>query len=407
MKKEFNLRNHTYHIKGIFNVLQSIFKEGIHADKALEKTMRANKKWGVKDRYFVSETVYDMLKKWRLLHAITGAEENFSEKKLWTLFGAWIVLKGFDLPKHPNFRNLSPEKILSKMEKFQKIRKIRESIPDWLDELGEKELEKKWDAIIHALNQKPSIFLRTNLLKTTTVELQKTLLEEKIITKTVAWAPEALELQDSRNVFRTEAFQQGLFEVQDAASQMVADFLDVKEGLRIIDACAGTGGKTLHLASLMRNKGRIIAMDIKEWKLQELRKRASRAGANIIETRVIESSKVIKRLENSADRLLLDVPCSGLGVLRRNPDSKWKLYPEEIEKMKGIQKNILEKFSGMTKIGGKMLYAVCSVLPSEGEDQVKEFLKENSKWRFLGEKRYYPNLLNCDGFYMAMIERIS
>jgi len=176
--------------------------------------------------------------------------------------------------------------------------------------------------------------------------------------------------------------------------------------MRVVDACAGAGGKTLHLAALMKNKGRIIALDVKEKKLVELKKRATRADVRIVETRVIDSSKTIKRLKETADRLLLDVPCSGLGVLRRNPDSKWKLNIEEIERVKKIQREILSSFSAITKIGGKMVYATCSILPSEGEEQVKWFLEQcDGTWNLLGEKRYSPEVYHADGFYMALLER--
>jgi 16S rRNA (cytosine967-C5)-methyltransferase len=198
----------------------------------------------------------------------------------------------------------------------------------------------------------------------------------------------------------------GLFEVQDASSQMVSEFLGVQPGMRVVDGCAGAGGKTLHLAALMKNKGRIIAMDVKEKKLAELKKRASRADVRIIETRAIDSSKVVKRLKDTADRLLLDVPCSGLGVLRRNPDSKWKLTPEEIERVKTLQRDILSNFSDITKAGGKMVYATCSILPSEGEEQVRWFLEQTGdKWELLGEKRYSPDVYHADGFYMALLQR--
>jgi 16S rRNA (cytosine967-C5)-methyltransferase len=125
-----------------------------------------------------------------------------------------------------------------------------------------------------------------------------------------------------------------LFEVQDASSQKIGYFLDVKEGQRVVDACAGAGGKTLHLAALMQNKGQIIALDIFEWKLAELKRRAKRAGAHNIETRMISDNKVIKRLHDKADRLLIDAPCSGLGVLKRNPDSKWKIDQDFIDRIK-------------------------------------------------------------------------
>src|SRR5690606_27957347 len=126
-------------------------------------------------------------------------------------------------------------------------------------------------------------------------------------------------LEKRQNIFTLDAFKNGYFEVQDAASQAVAPFLRPEAGMRVVDACAGAGGKTLHIASLMKNKGRIIALDVESWKLDELGQRARRAGVNNLETRVIDSSKVVKRLEKSADRLLLDVPCSGTGVLKRNP----------------------------------------------------------------------------------------
>ena len=143
-------------------------------------------------------------------------------------------------------------------------------------------------------------------------------------------------------------------------------------------------------------------------KLQELKKRAARADVRIVETRTIDSSKVVKRLKDTADRLLLDVPCSGLGVLRRNPDSKWKLDMEEIERVKKIQRDILISFPEMTKVGGKMVYATCSILPSEGEEQIKWFLEQaGSKWNLIGEKRYSPDVHHADGFYMALLERIN
>ena len=175
--------------------------------------------------------------------------------------------------------------------------------------------------------------------------------------------------------------------------------------MRVIDACAGGGGKTLHLAALMKNKGRIIAMDTEAWKLDELKKRARRAGVGNIEPRVIESSKTIKRLENSADRLLLDVPCSGLGVIKRNPDAKWKLTPEFMERVKELQQHILADYSTMLKTNGLMVYSTCSLLPSENEKQVEKFLESRKDKFELLEQKWLKPSEGFDGFYMALIQR--
>lgn len=410
MTKRFYLKHHTFHIKAIFNALKDVFENGVFADKAIEKQMRANKKWDVRERSFVSDVTYDMIRNWRLLTAAAGVEGKLTDKHLWMIFGTYLIFDGYELPESEYFKNVTEKKVISQLEKFSRIRKLRESVPDWLDAMGEKEIGKTWDKTLRALNQRPSMVLRANTLRVTPKELQKILEEEAQITDSslIAWSPDAVELKFPRNVFRTEAFHKGLFEVQDAASQMVSEFLNVAPGMRVIDACAGAGGKTLHLAALMKNKGRIIAMDTKEKKLQELKKRATRAEVKIVETRTIDSSKVIKRLKDSADRLLLDVPCSGLGVLRRNPDSKWKLTPEEIDRVKKIQREILGSFSDMTKVGGKMVYATCSILPGEGEEQVKWFLNEaGDRWNFIGEKRYLPDVHHADGFYMALLERVK
>ena len=166
----------------------------------------------------------------------------------------------------------------------------------------------------------------------------------------------ALRLPERANVFQTEAFKKGYFEVQDASSQLVAEILDVKPGQRVVDTCAGAGGKSLHLAALMENKGQLISMDIYGSKLNELKRRARRNGAHNIDTREITSTKVFKKLYGTADRVLIDAPCTGLGVLRRNPDSKWKMQPEFLEKITKTQYEIIRSYSKIVKPGGCLLY---------------------------------------------------
>ena len=299
---------------------------------------------------------------------------------------------------------LNPKEILFRKEEAKEIRKVRESIPDWMDAIGEQELGEKWEAEIHAMNHQANVVLRTNTLKTNKLDLKKAFREIGIDTETLPNVADALVLPKRANVFATELFKKGFFEVQDAGSQLIASFLDVKAGMRVIDACAGAGGKTLHLATLMENKGRIIAMDVEDYKLQELQRRAKRNGIGNVETKLIEA-KTVKRLRESADRLLLDVPCSGLGVLRRNPDAKWKLKSDFLEKIKHTQAEIISNYSKMLKHGGKMVYATCSILPSESEEQVQKFITQNPDYQLIEEKRTSPANDGFDGFYMALIER--
>ena len=387
--------------------LQLIFNEHKQADKVLKNTLKRDKRWGSRDRGFIAETTYDIVRWKRLYSKIAEVKEPFDRTNLFRLFTVWATLKGIQIPDWPQFEKTPTRKIKGKFDELSKIRKYKESIPDWLDELGVAELGKKWDKEIHSLNQTADVVLRVNTLKTTKEQLQNNLQNLEIETEILKGHPQALKLKERTNVFITDAFQKGWFEVQDASSQKVAKFLNPKPGSRVVDACAGAGGKSLHLAALMENKGQIIALDIYENKLKELKRRAKRNGAHNIETRTIDSSKVIKKLIEKADKILIDAPCSGIGVLKRNPDSKWKLQPEFLERIKDTQKEILDSYSRMVKPGGQMVYATCSILPSENENQVKEFLKREAgkDFKFIKEEKVLPSESGYDGFYMALLQK--
>ncbi len=387
--------------RAVVSALEMIFDENRYADKVIEKVLKQNPKWGARDRRFIAETTYDIVRWVRFLQNITEAEDG----NYWKLLGGWCVLNEIPLPSWEEFKDLSEKRILERNIKMKSVRRIRESIPDWLDTLGEKELGKRWEKELHALNEEAHVVLRANTLKISLKDLHKLLQDAAVETDDLRDFPDALVLKQRQNVFREPAFKDGLFEMQDAASQLVAPFLRVNPGMRVIDACAGAGGKTLHLAALMKNKGKLIAMDVEATKLSELQKRARRAGVSNLEIRAIDSSKTIKRLENSADRLLLDVPCSGLGVLKRNPDAKWKLSPEFIQNVRDLQQHILQDYCNMIKKQGLLVYSTCSVLPSENEEQVQRFLKNNGdKFELLEEKHHWPSD-GFDGFYMALLRR--
>ncbi|MEH6705083.1 MAG: methyltransferase domain-containing protein [Galbibacter orientalis] len=402
------MRLHRNLVFAVIDGLHLIFNENKYADKVVEQLLKRDKRWGSRDRGFVAETTYDIVRWKRLYAEIAEVKEPFTRENLWRIFAVWATLKGIKLPDWKQLEGTPSRKIKGRFDELSKTRKYRESIPDWLDNVGEKELGNDvWTKELHALNEQADVIIRVNTLKTTKIALQDLLMDEGIETLTLKGYPDALQLKERGNIFRTEAFKNGLFEVQDASSQLVADFLDVQPGMRVADTCAGAGGKSLHLASKMDNKGQVIALDIYGNKLKELKRRAKRNGAHNIETREIDSTKVIKKLHDKMDRVLIDAPCSGLGVLRRNPDAKWKLQPEFIENIKSTQQQILNDYSKMVKSGGKLVYATCSILPSENQNQVASFLKsENGKdFKLVKDKKVLASESGFDGFYMALLEK--
>ncbi|OMP31236.1 RsmB/NOP family class I SAM-dependent RNA methyltransferase [Mangrovimonas sp. DI 80] len=388
--------------------LLQIFNEGLYADKVIQQLLKRDKRWGSRDRAFVAETTYDIVRWKRLYAEIANVKEPFDRDDIWRLFAVWATLKGIRLPDWKYFENTPQRKIKGRFDELSKIRKFRDSIPDWMDELGVQELgEAVWTKEISKQNEQADVILRVNTLKTNKKDLQLRLQSENIETEFLSDYTSALRLKERANVFKTEAFKDGWFEVQDASSQLVAPYLDVAPGMKVVDTCAGAGGKTLHIASLMENKGQIVAMDIYESKLKKLKVRAKRNGVHNLDLKVLDSTKPIKKLYGKADRVLIDAPCSGLGVMRRNPDSKWKLEPEFIENIKVTQQEVLQQYSKMVKPGGKLVYATCSVLPSENQNQVAAFLKsENGKdFKLVKDKKILAYESGFDGFYMAQLEK--
>ncbi|UUC43824.1 RsmB/NOP family class I SAM-dependent RNA methyltransferase [Flavobacterium cerinum] len=402
------MRLHRNLVFTVIDSIMAIFNEGEYADKVVARALKKDKRWGSHDRKFVAETIYEIVRWKRLYAEIAEVKEPYDRDNVWRVFAVWAVLRGYTLPDWKYFENTPARKIKGRFDELSKIRKFRESIPDWMDDLGVQELgETLWTKEIASQNEQAKVILRVNTLKTTKEKLRAILMDQDIETEFVSDYPDALVLKERANVFLTQAFKDGMFEVQDASSQMVARFLDVKPGMRVVDTCAGAGGKTLHMASLMENKGQLIAMDLYESKLKQLKLRAKRNGAFNIEYRIIDSTKVIKKLHEKADRVLIDAPCSGLGVLKRNPDSKWKLQPEFIDNIRKVQAEVLENYSKIVKPGGKLVYATCSVLPSENQEQVQKFLKTESgkQFEFVKDIKVLASESGFDGFYMALFNR--
>lgn len=394
------MRLHSNTLYAVINAIDEIFNRDRPADKVVDQVLRSNPKWGARDRAFIAESVYEMVRWWRLINTISDSENPFH------LFGTYWLMQGHELPDWKEFRGINPEDIKSRYQAVSD-RATLQSIPDWMDEMGASLLGNHWDKELDALNEQAKVVIRVNTLKISKEDLMKRLAEEGIDTYAPKGYRDALVLAKRQNLIQSPSYKAGLFEVQDASSQKVADALDVAPGMRVIDACAGAGGKSLHLATLMGNKGRILSMDVEEWKLKRTKLRARRGGISIIETKVIEGNKTLKRLKESADRLLLDVPCSGMGVLRRNPDTKWKLNPELVADYVALQQEILQNYSSLLKPGGIMVYATCSILPVENQDQVNKFLKSENGQAFelLEDQKILASESGYDGFYIAQLKK--
>ncbi len=390
--------------EAIVYALRQIFTENHYSDHVLERLLKSNPKWGARDRRLIAETVFDITRHWRLLLESLNSYPDPEPSSVVDAVDFYFYLKGSSRPDVEE-QNKAYQ---TRYETLLSSRVSRESVPDWLDAYGSEQLGTAvWSKELETLNLPADVFLRANTVLTTREKLQAILRKEDIESAPVDGIPDALKLSSRKNVFQSEAFKAGLFEIQDAASQMVAPFLEPGAGMRVIDACAGGGGKTLHIAAQMKNAGRIIALDTEERKLTELLRRARRNKLSNIEARTITSTKVIKRLNNTANRVLIDAPCSGSGVIRRNPDAKWKLSLEMIERLIGIQATILKNYSAMVKPGGIVVYATCSIFPAENQNQVAAFLKDNDQFTLFEERKILPSETGFDGFYMAKLLRAA
>lgn len=396
---------------GIQSALRDIFREGFHADKVIQRHLKTNRKWGSHDRRLFAEAVYDLVRWWRKLLFVVDvpwpAEDRLNSADFNAFrraVEAWCVIHDVRLDPNIQRTKIHVDSVKRLWSDTSLPRAVRESIPDWLDKWGEEQLGSTWDEVLPILNTLAPVYLRANRLKTTPQRLIEDLSRDNVEAKLNG--EDCIKLDERANVFLSQSFALGHFEVQDCNSQKIAPALQAESGMRVIDACAGGGGKSLHLASLMGNKGKIISMDVVEKKLEQVRIRATRDGATSIEVRLIDSTKVIKRLKDSADRLLLDVPCSGVGVFRRNPDAKWKLTPEEITGLQSLQSEILNNYSQMCKSGGVMVYATCSIMPAENERQVEKFLSQNAtQWSLDTQQTFLPSPSGPDGFYFARLKK--
>lgn len=390
---------------GIVNGLENTLIECRPAGDVIKKLLKSNPGWGSRDRRTIAQAFYDIIRQKRFFHALTGNESEAINP--WSLLGCWMVFNEFPLPKWEVFYKINSKEIKTKAQALVQHRKYKYSIPDWLDQMGFEAFgEDIWEKEIASLNTPADLVIRVNNL-VTSVEKLKDVLEKKhnIITRIVPGCPHALLFDKKQSLQNTEEYRKGWFEVQDANSQKISPWLEAQSGKYYIDACAGAGGKSLHLADLTKDSARIVALDIYPSKLDELRKRCFRNNIQSVETVNVEDEKTLKSLEPNADGVLIDAPCSGLGVLKRNPDTKWSMTPERLTDIVKTQERILKTYAPLVKKEGKLVYATCSILPIENKLQVDKFLNSQpgSKFELEKDHTYFSHLTGFDGFYCARL----
>jgi len=392
---------------GIVAGLESSLFEKRPATEVIKKLLKSNRGWGSRDRRIIAQVFYDVIRQKRLFQALAGTEN--SNNDLWSLVACWTVLNNFTLPDWEEFKAVNTDSIKSKVSVLIQQRKYKYSIPDWLDKMGMAAFgEAAWEKEIASLNTPAAMIVRVNTLKTSVEKLKDTLKKKyQIITHNIPDYPNALIFEKKQSLQDIKEYREGFFEVQDANSQKVAPWLKAQSGKYYIDACAGAGGKSLHLANLTEDNAQILALDIYPAKLDELRKRCYRNGIQSVQTASVENETVLNGIKKMADGILIDAPCSGLGVLKRNPDAKWNITPERLEEILEVQKNILQTYAPMVKKGGTLVYATCSILPLENQLQVSHFLGSELGDLFELEKEhtYFSHETGFDGFYCARMIR--
>lgn len=299
---------------------------------------------------------------------------------------------------------------------------IRYSHPKWMVKRWLKEYGKEFtERLLIENNKTPKLSIRTNTLKTTKEELVQKLLEENIEVYEDTFVEEGIYVKNLGNIEKLKMYQDGLFQVQDESSMLVAHVLDPKPEELVMDVCSAPGGKTTHIAQLMKNKGKVLARDIYEHKLKLVRENALRLGITNIKTGVFDATKVDKTYVEKVDKVLVDAPCSGFGIIRRKPEIKYNKTLKDINEISKLQLCILNNASAYVKKGGTLVYSTCTIEKDENLEVVEKFLSLNPNFKIedindclplklRGEQKtlqLYPNIHKTDGFFICKLRHIQ
>lgn len=428
-------------IQASIEIIDTILIEAhLPADAIMTQYFRNRRYIGSQDRKAIAELTYLILRHKIILEAIVNALMGGKAK----LIGRYLTLMGlmwcqqrnlseieelFDGNQYsPSPLNQEEKEILYKFATF-KITSLKESEQLNIQHWQLLELQKSFGhnikELLKELDKPAPLDLRVNSLKTTPEQVKKRLQQESIPFERGEFSPLALRLGGRRPLGKHPLWVDGSIEVQDQGSQLIAYLVDAKPGQTVWDYCAGAGGKTLAIAAIMENKGRLVASDVFEWRLKRSRERLKRAGVYNVECQVLDESnqKWVKRQYEKFDRVLIDVPCSGSGTWRRNPDLKWRTTNQDLEDLLKLQQSIMEKAAKLVKPGGRLIYSTCSLFVSENKSQIDSFLGRNSNFSLMPVPQVWkevlstpcptndavlqlrPDLHQVDGFFVAIMEK--
>lgn len=381
-------------------ILNNILEQKQAIDKCLKPALK-NKQFGSRDRRFIAEQVYEFIRNKNQVEAKLAALQLPIDIPHAILI---FFIQNDYIIRNPEVIGAYDEHQLTIFKEaladFHCDHQTKLSYSDFFWQTGIQDYGNNWLQIAESLNQPAKLILRTNLLVTSTEKLLATLRKEFEL---VDLKNDAFAIIGRANITNHKLFKQGHFEVQDYSSQQLALLATPQPNDLVIDVCAGAGGKALHFASLMQNKGRIVATDYNFHRTKQLELRMRRAKARNIQLVEFEQLDLYK---DKADIVVLDVPCSGSGTIRRKPELKYFIDESMVKHYCTIQQNLLVTKSKLVKSGGKLVYATCSIFKSESETQVTNFLANNPDFKLKIEKRLLPNTIEGDGFYVAVMERV-
>lgn len=421
-------------LQATIELLDEIAETHYPADRIMAGYFKQRRYIGSKDKAAISENLYTVLRNRLSFEYILNSKDLGVHSRM--LVALLLKMDDGDLYNTFNGEKYSPKRLRpGQLERFDELDlnvigtaplHVRLNVPEWVAPKLESALGDRFEAEMAATNQRAATDIRVNTLQSTVEQVEHALSSVGYVAHRTKLSPWGIRFESRVALFGLKAFKQGWFEIQDEGSQLLALLSDVKAGNKVVDFCAGAGGKTLALAAMMENKGSIYACDVHTKRLEQLSKRAKRAGVHNVRTHVLssENDKWVKQHKGIADVVLIDAPCTGTGTWRRSPDSRWNLTQESLDNLVALQQSILQSAQRLVKPGGRLLYATCSLLEEENEQQVAKFLGENEsfsaedfelppsmldnsdQFQLKGHQlRTFPAMTGTDGFFVASLRK--